>query len=73
MKSFVISGTWGEYDDYTQVPMFVCNSVDEANLFCEALDNKERPFWDDVEKYFGKEYILYDIHFIWKEVSLLKI
>lgn len=73
-KSFVISGTWGEYDDYTKVPMFVCNSVDEAYLFCESLNAKEKPFYESVLNFFGDEkYIPNDIFFIYDEVPILRL
>ena len=74
MNEFVISGTWGEYDDYTKVPMFVCHSVEEARLFCDSLNEKESPFWEKVLEYFGSDfYTPSDIYFVFDEVPLLKL
>ena len=64
----------GEYDDFTKNPLFVCNTVEEATLFIEALENKEKDLWDDVIKFFGDEdYIPIDIGFNYDEVKFLKI
>ena len=51
-KAYVICADWGEYDDYTQIPMFVCYMQMEAELFVEALCKQEQPYWEKIEDYF---------------------
>lgn len=74
MNEFVISGTWGEYDDYTKIPMFVCHSEDEASLFCDSLNKSESPFFEKVIEYFGEAYYVpNDIYFVFDRVPLLEL
>lgn len=71
---YVISGTWGEYDDYTKVPMFACRSVEEASLFCDSLNEKENPLWNKVLEYFGSDFCTpSDIYFVFDKVPLLEL
>ena len=78
-KAYVISATWGEYDDFTSVPLFVCLMDIERDLFVDALYNKESPYYDKVVDYFNKEYpncygeshVPEDIGFTCNEVDIL--
>lgn len=80
-KAYVISVTYGEYDDFNSIPLFVCMMDVERDLFLEALNNRESPYYDKVVNYFHKEYpcsdrdscIPHDIGFDWKEVELLTL
>ena len=49
---YVIYASYGEYDDYNEIPMFFCNMEMEAHLFIEALENKEQPYWQKVIDFF---------------------
>ena len=74
MKSFVICGTWGEYDDFTRVPMFVCHDEDEAIMFVEALNNKEEEYFEKVIDFFEEEqYVSSDIYFEYHSLEVLKL
>lgn len=78
---YVISATWGEYDDFTSVPLFVCVMDIERDLFLDALNKRESPYYDKVVDYFHKEYPCSDrdtcvpesIGFDWKKVELLSL
>lgn len=77
-KSYVICATYGEYDDFTRIPMFVCHMQMEADLFVEALNNRERPCWNKVVDYFAKHFgvdymIPDDIGFGWEEVDVMTL
>ena len=80
-KAYVISATWGEYDDFTSIPLFVCMMDIERDLFMEALYKKESPYYDKVIAYFNKEYpnsydethVPHDIGFSWNEVDILTL
>lgn len=70
----VIYENHGEWDDYTKNPIFACETIEEANLFIDALRDKEPELWDEVIKFFGNEdWIPSDIDFSWEEVKFLKI
>ena len=78
---YVISATWGEYDDCTSVPLFVCVMDIERDLFLDALNKRESPYYDKVVDYFHKEYPCTDrdscvpvgLGFDWKKVELLSL
>ena len=78
---YVISATWGEYDDFTSVPLFVCAMDIERDLFLDALNKRESPYYDKVVDYFQKEYpcadrdtcVPDDVGFSWKKVELLSL
>ena len=80
-KAYVISATYGEYDDFNSIPLFVCLMDMERDLFLEALNNRESPYYDKVVDYFHKEYPCSErdscvpdgIGFDWKEVELLTL
>lgn len=80
-KAYVISATYGEYDDFTNIPMFVCITDTERDLFLEALNSRESYYYNKVVDYFHKEYpcrerdscVPEDIGFEWKEVELLTL
>ena len=81
-KSYVICATHGEYDDFTRIPIFVCNTFVELELFISALNNKEHPYWDNVVDFFFNYYgcvqdrdhcVPDDIGFSWHEVGLLTL
>ena len=70
----IIYENHGEYDDYTKNPLFVCKTVDDAQLFIDALQDKDPSLWKDVIDFFGGEnYVPHDIDFGWEEVKLLEI
>lgn len=54
--SFLIYATWGEYDDFTIRPLFICHDKDEAFLFLTALNNKEPEYIQKVKDYFNQNY-----------------
>jgi hypothetical protein len=74
-KAYVINAIWGEYDDYTRIPMFVCPMKMEVELFVEAFNNREPPYWNKVEDYFMREYgyVPHDIGFSWDEIDILTL
>jgi hypothetical protein len=45
---YVIYASYGEYDDYTELPLFFCPTKMEVDMFTEALNKKEKPYWDKV-------------------------
>ena len=55
-NGYVIYASYGEYDDYTEIPMFFCPTKMEAELFVEAFENKEQPYWQKINKFFRKWY-----------------
>ena len=55
-KSYVICATYGEYDDFNRIPIFVCPTEMELNLFLDALYNREQPYWEKVVDFFAKFY-----------------
>lgn len=74
IKLIVICENHGEWDDYTKNPMFACESIEEANLFIDALRNKEPELWNEVIKFFGDErYVPKDVDFGWEEVRFLSL
>lgn len=80
-KSYVICATYGEYDDHNRIPIFVCPTEMERDLFIDVLYQKEQPYWDKVIDFFSKFYpntereccIPEDIGFEWHEVDLLTL
>ena len=54
-QCYLLSACYGEYDDYNELPMFVCNLEIEAHLFLEALNNKEQPYWQKVVDFFRQK------------------
>lgn len=76
-KAYVIGVTYGEYDDFTHIPMFVCYMKMEAELFLDALENREEPYWGQVVNYFtsyGADYVVpEDIGFNLTEVDVLTL
>ena len=70
----VIYENHGEWDDYTKNPIFACRTIEEANLFIDALRNKEPELWNDVVEFFGDErYVPKDVDFGWEEVRFLSL
>ena len=77
-KAYVICASWGEYGDYTRIPMFVCYMQIEADMFIDALNNKEAHYWEKVTSYFAKNcgvgyHIPDDIGFGWDEIDVLTL
>ena len=80
-KSYVICATYGEYDDFNLIPVFVCPTAMELDLFIEALNNKEQPYWEKVVDFFAKFYpttdrehcVPEDVGFESHEVDLLTL
>lgn len=77
-KAYIINATWGEYDYCTRIPMFVCYMQIEADMFVDALNNKETHYWEKVTSYFAKNYgmnyrIPDDIGFSYEEIDVLTL
>ena len=55
-KAYVIVATYGEayeeYADFTEIQLFVCHTQIEAELFIEAFNNREAPYWEKIEEFF---------------------
>ena len=51
-KAYVILASWGEYDDFTEVPLFICPMQMEAEMFVDAFHQREQPYWSKIEDYF---------------------
>lgn len=47
---YIISVCHGEYDDYTDTPVAVVSTLEEAELVAEALEKKESPYFDNIMK-----------------------
>jgi hypothetical protein len=45
---YIISVCHGEYDDYTDTPVAVVSTQEEAELVAEALEKKESPYFDTI-------------------------
>jgi hypothetical protein len=80
-KSYVICATYGEYDDFNRLPIFVCQTKMELDLFIDALYKKEQPYWSKVVDFFAnmcsttaREYCVPEgLGFEWHEVDLLTL
>lgn len=78
-KAYVILATYGEYDDFNTIPLFVCLNTMERDLFYDALQKHEKPYFDKVIDYFHKMYpntdiencVPCDIGFDCREVDVL--
>ena len=57
-QGYVIYCNYGEYDDYVELPLFFCPIKFEADLFLEALNNKEKPYYDKVIEFFKKRHAI---------------
>lgn len=79
--AYVISATYGEYDDFNSIPLFVCLMDVERDLFIDSLENHESPYYYKVVEYFHKNYpsmpiescVPHDIGFSWEEVEILSL
>ena len=74
-KAYIIQASWGEYDDFTEIPLFICPMQMEAEMFVEAFCKRERPYLAKIEDYFMSEYgyIPHDIGFSYKELDVLTL
>ena len=45
---YIISVCHGEYEDYTDIPVAVASTLEEAELVAEALEKKESPYFDNI-------------------------
>lgn len=52
---YLIEITYGEYDDFNHVPVFICETEVEAQLICEAIDNLDEVYMVKIRESF--EYI----------------
>ena len=56
-KSYVICAVYGEsYEEcnnFSKYPIFVCSTAIELDMFLDALEKKEQPYWDKVVKFFN--------------------
>ena len=80
MKYYLIYISYGEgFETYgwsIEIPMFVCKTQDERDLFIDALENKENPYWDKVvEKLTERDALCYidNVTVSWNEVELLSL
>ncbi len=71
---YLISMNYGIFDDFTNVPLFICKTLEESVFFIDFLDKKQNPFWEEyVINYFGNEnYIPEDISFHWEKLPILE-
>ncbi len=50
---YLIEITHGEWDDYTHTPVFVCETETEAQLICEAIENRYISYISKIRNYSG--------------------
>ena len=47
---YVIEITYGEYDDYNHIPIMVVQSIEEASLICETIEQRDDNYLRYAEK-----------------------
>ena len=88
-NGYVIYAAYGEYDDYTELPLFFCPTEMEVDMFIEALNKKEKYYWDMVvdiwkqrfeglakaikDDEFIEMFMPRDIHFGYHEIKVLTV
>lgn len=50
---YLIEICFGEYDDYSHVPIMLVNDVDEAMLICDAIENRDAEYMKYVYQVMG--------------------
>ena len=65
---FLITGSYGEYDDFNRLPIMVVPDETTAILVCEEIEKPNNQFMPLIKKIF--EWIPFeDIGFSWEEIE----
>lgn len=69
---FLISGSYGEWDDYTRLPIMVVPDKDTAELVVDELNRPNNQFISKVKALFGQENVN-DICFSYDAIEYIEI
>lgn len=47
-RVYIVSVCHGEYDDYSECPVAVCETRESAELIAEALENRVQPYFNEI-------------------------